>query len=302
VKTINTKSKTNPNTLLVKIHDEFPSLTWDTYKYIASGWDHEVIVLDNSIVFRFPNDNEYRASLAIEIKVLRQLQTLVQASIPNYTFVARDMSFAGYPIVAGEALSKSRFYMLSETDREVIAKQLANLLSSLHMANDKGLDSSKVASSYMPNEQAEVKALASKHLPKALSKDDYRIVEVILEQVDDLLLKSNPISFIHGDVYSDHLLWDEQHQKLGLIDFSDMSIADPAIDFAELYEYGKSFMEIVYQHYTAPKDKTFLQRAWIYQRWIGVFMMTDYFVHSKTSFNVARQTFDGVKTGLISVS
>jgi aminoglycoside phosphotransferase (APT) family kinase protein len=105
-----------------------------------------------------------------------------------------------------------------------------------------------------------------------------------------------PKVFLHGDIYSTHLLWDSKDKKLGLIDFSDMNIGDPAFDFAELYEYGQEFIEQVYKLYKGPKDDSFLERAWIYQRWVGVFMMINHFETHKTSFEVARQTFDRVKS------
>jgi aminoglycoside 2''-phosphotransferase len=82
---------------------------------------------------------------------------------------------------------------------------------------------------------------------------------------------------------------------LGIIDFSDMTRDDPARDFAEIYEYGREFVQAVYDQYDGPKDRTFLDRAWIYQCWTAVFMMTDHFNYQKTSFDVARETFDRVR-------
>ncbi len=74
-----------------------------------------------------------------------------------------------------------------------------------------------------------------------------------------------------------------------------MCLGDPAVDFAEIFEYGKEFVEEVYSLYAGTKDATFLERAWQYQRWIGVNMMTDYFESQKTPFEVAKQTFDRAK-------
>ena len=65
--------------------------------------------------------------------------------------------------------------------------------------------------------------------------------------------------------------------------------------FAELYEYGEGFVKQAYGYYTGPKDESFLHRAKIYQKWVGVFMMSDHFVYHKTSFEEARETFDRTK-------
>jgi aminoglycoside phosphotransferase (APT) family kinase protein len=292
---LETKSISEPDALLNKIHVEFPDLTWKTYTHVTDGWDHEVIILDDRLVFRFPNDNQYATLLKTEVEVLSKLQSIVQSNIPNYSYIAKDCSFAGYPIVPGEILTKANFDKLNENTVHIMARQMASLLSSLHTAQDKKLNLKDVPLSYMPKDQIEIRELASKYLPTTLSSEDYQKVQVILADVDDILVTPGPISFIHGDVYSNHLLWDDRAQKLGIIDFSDMSIADPAIDFAELYEYGQSFLEEVYEYYTAPKDDTFLSRAWTYQCWVAVYMMTDHFVYHKTSFEVARKTFDRVK-------
>jgi aminoglycoside phosphotransferase (APT) family kinase protein len=292
-----TKSSNDPDLLLGKIHVEFPELEWKSHVLITDGWDHEVIILDNKIVFRFPNDASYANSLAAEVDILSRLQPLVQANIPNYTYVANDNSFAGYSIVPGKSLTKENFNTLDDTIVQNVAKQIASLLSTLHTAGKAGLDLTNVPSSYMPDDQVEVKKLAARHLAETLNPSDYQLVETILNDVDTLLAQSKPTTFIHGDVYSNHLFWDDASQRLGLIDFSDMTIADPAIDFAELYEYGKPFVEMVFSYYEAPKDETFLARAWVYQQWVGVYMMTDHFVCHKTSFDVARETFDRVKLG-----
>ena len=71
--------------------------------------------------------------------------------------------------------------------------------------------------------------------------------------VDVLLATDLPEVVVHNDVYSRHLLWDDAAARLGVIDFSDMCLGDPAVDFAELYEYGEAFVRarlgiVVLQH------------------------------------------------------
>ena len=51
-------------------------------------------------------------------------------------------------------------------------------------------------------------------------------------------------------------------------------------------------MQRIYDLYTGPKDADFLKRAWIYDLWTGVYMLADHFEYGKTSFEVARETFD----------
>jgi aminoglycoside phosphotransferase (APT) family kinase protein len=283
--------------LLKRINNEFPELSWRSYKHITVGWDHDVIILDDNIVFRFPNDDQYAVSLSMEIEVLRRLKPLVKINIPNYVYIAKDNSFAGYPIVPGGLLSKELFDHIGISQRTEITRQLAETLTILHTLILKGQNFEIVPGTYMYKDQKEIKLQADQYLGKVLADRERATVNNILGKVDDLLDHPLPVTFIHGDVYSQHLLWDEHTTQLGLIDFSDMARADPAIDFAELYEYGEAFVCEVYDAYKGPKDDTFLDRAWIYQCWVGVYMLTDYFVYHKTSFEVARQTFDRIKLG-----
>jgi aminoglycoside phosphotransferase (APT) family kinase protein len=282
----------SPQALLALIHDNFPDLRWQDYRVNNEGWDHEVVILDNEVVFRFPNDDDYRDALRTEIDVLKLLKPLSSVAIPDYTYIPKTVAFAGYPMIPGEVLSKKAFDSLSELDRLDIAKQLAGLLSTMHTLIRNGYDVSAVPLSYVKEDQQAIKQLAAQHFGAVLSVSERDTVQKILADVDALLTRQLPEVLIHGDVYSNHLLWDSKTNVLGLIDFSDMTRGDPAIDFAELYEYGSSFVRAVYDQYTGLKDDTFLERAWQYQRWVGVYMMSDYFVYHKTSFEVARQTFD----------
>lgn len=285
----------SPETLLQRIRAIFPDLVWDSYRYIDEGWDHEVLILDQKLVFRFPNDDEYFKQLYGETQALKRLKTFVSVQIPDYTYIAPDHSFAGYPYIPGQPLHRDLFDSLRPDARKLIAEQLASLLSAMHQLVGQGHDFTLVMPSDMKEQQARIKTQAKQYLPAVLSAEDFATIKDIMAETDRLLALTLPTVLIHGDIYNNHLLWDEVTKQLGAIDFSDMNLGDPAFDFAELYEYGESFVQEVYSYYTAPKDATFLSRAWTYQRWVAVFMLVDHFISNKTSFAIARETFDRVK-------
>lgn len=284
----------DPTVLLQRIVSEFPEISWNAYRYIDEGWDHEVIILDEEIVFRFPTDEEYTDKLKDEIKILKTIESKINIAIPSYTYISKAGDFAGYKIVPGETITKEYFDTLRPEDRTNIIKQLAAFLSAIHLLRTDEGDLTLVSQSYLPADQAEIKQRLPE-LKKVLTGEEYKIVEEILVEIDDLLTQPLPSTFIHNDIYDRHLFWDDQKRKLGLIDFSDMSMGDPAMDFGQLYEYGVEFVDELYKYYEGPKDDTFLDRAWKYQKWNAVYMMTDYFEMHKTSFEVARETFDRVK-------
>jgi aminoglycoside phosphotransferase (APT) family kinase protein len=284
-----------PQALLARLAAEFPELSWQSYEYVDRGWDHEVLILDGRLVFRFPNDDLYLRRLRAEVEILERIGPLAAVRVPRYAHVAADGSFAGYPLVPGVALTKQHFDSLPVDERAEIARQLAGLLSLIHTFAGSQIDFAMVAASDLEDSQAEIKAQARARLPAVLSRRDMALVEEIIADSD--LLLAEPISpvLIHGDIYGEHLLWDAREQRLGVIDFSDMNLGDAAFDFAELHEYGDNFVNDVYRRYDGPKDVRFIERSWRYLRWVAVYMMTDHFIYHKTSFETARATFDLVK-------
>src|SRR6266700_1546041 len=232
----------NPDILQKRIKATFPNLSWSSYRYIDDGWDHEVLILDEKLVFRFPNDADYAESLETEITVLKQLGTLTKVRIPHYSYIAPDFSFAGYQIVEGKQLSVPLFQSLNAEEKSIISTQLADLISMMHNLLSQGHDFSIIPLSDMRDEQPTLKEQAEKNLKPLLNPDEYSEVEQILADTDQLLQRDLPTVLLHGDLYSSHFLWHAASKQLGVIDFSDMNRGDPAFDFAELYEYGEEFV------------------------------------------------------------
>lgn len=284
--------------LLGRIRARFPDLAWTDARLIDTGWDHEVVVLDERVVFRFPNERYYLDVLGVEIAVLDALRGRVEAATPHYRYVALEDGFAGYPMISGSALTGSAFPALGEADRERFTAQLAGVLTALHTTTAAEIDVGAVPPSELPEEHEQVAEVARAQLPKLLSRREMTVVEGILDDATDLLVAAPPTTvLLHGDVYPEHLLWDPAARRLGLIDFSDLCTGDPAFDFAEIGEYGEDFRAAVFDRYAGPKDGGLLERARRYERWVAVYMLTDHFLVGKTSFTVAREMFDHLGLG-----
>jgi aminoglycoside phosphotransferase (APT) family kinase protein len=282
---------------LERIAAAFPDLTWSRARRITEGWDHVVVVLDDALVFRFPQEAPYAEALGREVEILGHLAPLLPVRIPRYDRVAPDGSFAGYPLLPGRTLRPEVLASLDGSARDALVDQLAGFLSALHTAPVPGTPLERVPASYLVEDQQDVRHAAATHLPDVLTAEELGEVERILAEVDALLAHDLPEVVVHNDVYSRHLLWDDDDGRLGVIDFSDMCRGDPAVDFAELHEYGDAFVRAVHERYTGPRDPGLLDRAWTYQCWIGVYMLTDHFDVGKTSWEVARETFDRVRRG-----
>lgn len=252
--------------LLKKIHKEFPKLKWKSAKRNSSGWDHHVIILDNKYVFRFPGDKEYSNILKTEIPLLNFLRGKVNIKIPLYEYIPKDISFAGYKLLPGKRFSKSIFQKLTTTERAILAKQIAKFLSALHnmpLSKFKRFNLSKVEPK---SEYNNLINQYKKHARDKLKKGDQQIIEKFLDDLK-LFLDFPHLTFTHSDIHHDNALFNPDTKKLSaIIDFSDRTINDPALDFNQFWLYGEKFVTEIYKHYLGPKDKHFLLRSRIYYK------------------------------------
>ena len=68
---------------------------------------------------------------------------------------------------------------------------------------------------------------------------------------------------VHSDLAAEHILLDpETRQVTGIIDWSEIAIGDPAIDFAGMFHWGDAdFTKAVLSHYHGASDEELLGRA-----------------------------------------
>ena len=228
---------------LRRIREEFPDVTWTSHRYLTHGWDHAVLILDEALVFRAPKAQAYRDALPKEARLLRYLQPRVDVGIPDYVFEPADGSFAGYRLLAGRELDAVTFGRLSETEKERIAEQLATFLSALHetpksVARDCG------ASEQDPRKDHEdlVRDVETLAYPR-LAPREVDVIRAFLTELAAEVNPTRPTVLVHGDLDGEHILWDAENEQVNIIDFSDRSIGDPALDFAGLPAYGRDFAQ-----------------------------------------------------------
>jgi hypothetical protein len=68
---------------------------------------------------------------------------------------------------------------------------------------------------------------------------------------------------VHSDLAAEHILLDPAtHQVTGIIDWSEISVGDPAIDFAGMFHWGGlDFLNAVLSHYRHHLDAGLRERA-----------------------------------------
>ena len=276
---------------LKQIREEFPQLKWSRYVDTTNGWDHYVFILDNRVVFRIPKDKGYADKLIDEIQLLSYLGKKLQVNMPVYKFVSKKKSLAGYPIVTGRVIKPSVFKHLSASEKEIIAKQIADFLSTLHSTPKSIITKYNVEYADKKKEYERLVRETKKFLFPRLHKHEVEQIKEYFKHLKSALGHKYSNVLSHGDFSFEHILWDSSIKKVGVIDFSDRAFTDPASDFFGLCEYGQKFLERVYSLYTGKKDKHFLDRSRLYFKRIPLSMMKHGLTDKNCTFKAGYEMF-----------
>ena len=182
--------------------------------------------------------------------------------IPNYSYIAKNLSFAGYNIIQGVSVSRERHKRLVKKEKDFMAMQLAEFLNELHsssieVAKKCGVEDTGLA------EHKKFKIELNKYLLPKLKKQEREDVKNFLDKLETIYPLKNKV-LTHGDLARNNFLMKDRKIS-GVIDFSDMTINDPAIDFNDLWDYGEKFVKNVYEKYQK-KDEELLYRSKLYYK------------------------------------
>ena len=255
-----------PDKYLAKIRNEFPDIKWNKFKYLTHGWDNNVIVLDQKIVFRFPKSDQYLKRFKSELKMMKFLDGKFDLKIPKYEFVSSNKDFGGYQMIKGVEMTASRFKRLNKKQKELIAVQLGKFLTQMHktpvkFAKKIGYKEEKGGYWWSKENTKNIFSAIQKTLLPRLTKKEVVWIENEFKNYLSLQFPSK-ITVIHSDFAADHILINPKTGKLeGIIDFSDIELGDAALDFSGLWTYGTELVKQVMDNYDRPKDKDFLERS-----------------------------------------
>ena len=249
---------------LQKIKNNFPQISWEKYRILTHGFDHVVIILDEKIIFRFPKAKEYKSEFENETQLLNYLKKKVKVGIPEYTYISKNKSLAGYKILSGRELTATRFRKLSVLEKEKLAKQIADFLTSLHTTTKSIITKYNIHTENPRKEHSKFVRDTKKLVFPRLNKKEVQIIENYFSELKNALDHTFSNALLHNDLTSAHILWDNKKNQVNIIDFSDRAFGDPASDFAGLWEYGSKFVKNVYRLYQGKKDNTLLYRSQLY--------------------------------------
>jgi aminoglycoside 2''-phosphotransferase len=254
------------------IQRNFPHIALHKVQLITRGWDSLVVDVNDEFIFRFPMRDDVVKQLELEQHVLPELASTLSTPIPHFNALGHgDASypymFVGYRKLHGVSLEDKT---ISQQQLLALVPALATFLHKLHS---------------FPLAQA-VQAGVQEHTPEQwraryqeryvdLQKRVFPLLNGELcaksEQLwrDFLDTRANFVfqpTLIHCDLGSEHILCEPERGVLtGIIDWGDITIGDPALDFVGLHwRGGRDFVQNVLAHYQGTIDAAFWQRMDFY--------------------------------------
>lgn len=232
---------------------------------IGGGWANWTFDLDGDLIVRFPRNDSVALATHRELLLLAELARSLSFSVPDPTHVAtwRDRPFFAYRRIAGRPLTSGQ--------RDVhLAGEIGRMLGELHrFPVDRAADllrlgePSKVWQDRYEDLWRTVSDVALPELDRDLADEVRRHFVTFVENPPEF-----PICLIHNDLGPMHVLVDDvARTPVGLIDFEDASVGDPAVDLTPLVAaLGSSALPAL----VGERDmgSRLADRLWFY-RWMG---------------------------------
>ncbi len=247
-----------------------PELKLASARRFGEGWDFELWEANGELLFRFPKRAYCAEALVIEAKLLRELAPALDTPIPEPVHVsdgvdAFPMPFFSYRFLPGEPLGTT-------PDGGDIATETGAFLSELHRfpaqrATELGVRTYTAQS--WRDDYVAFRERTDNEVTCLLSPDERQIVATFWDSFldDNRNFQFRPV-LIHADLGLEHLLVDgDRTRLLGVIDFGDARIGDPALDFVV---FNGTFGDAVLAAYDGEIDETFEYRSRAYLQ-IGPF-------------------------------
>jgi aminoglycoside phosphotransferase (APT) family kinase protein len=207
---------------LLRTH--FPGLEFRDARIVEDGWDSVVLDLDDEWIVRFPRRKEVERWVEREITLLPELAPTLPVAIPHFEFVARNgLVGVGYRKLPG---SPARTGLDDRTGQD-----LGRFLTALHSfpverARALGIPCFD-PTAWMERFSALRTDFRQRVFPLLLPSERER-AETVFSRVPDLDFV--PV-LIHSDLGPEHVLC-RGGRVIGVIDWSDARVGDPALDLA----------------------------------------------------------------------
>ncbi|MGG4267161.1 phosphotransferase [Peribacillus simplex] len=231
---------------------QFPEIELKEIKQLGEGFDNTVIQINGQFVFRFPRRPIAVTLIQVENQLLPSIAGTLPLDIPEPIFFGKPSTiypypFTGYKIVKGHLPVEG-----SAANKIESAKRFAHFLKVLHSfpvdkARNLGVQPDGLRRLDVSFRKESLMENVSNLLKLEFFEQAHTVIDFV-ERLGDLDVQ-HPSSLVHGDIHIRNVLLDDEGVLAGIIDWGDVHVGNPAIDFSFLYSYfpkeaRQSFFEI----------------------------------------------------------
>ena len=181
---------------------------------VDDGFDFKVVILDDRWVVRIPRRKQVLPAFEQEIVLLPELARVLPVAVPQFEHVSHDPPFVVYPLIRGDPLVRE--------DPDGVRA----FLEALHGLRTDVLPPTDWIAVYR-DQCGEFERLV---LP-LLGVDERSRAEALFSEVETLTGFEPCVT--HSDLGAEHLLIHDG-KLVGVIDWGDARLGDPALDYAWL--------------------------------------------------------------------
>ena len=253
---------------------KYPEFSGSSFESDDSGWTNYAVKADGKYIFRFPRNDEAYKAIDKEYTILKLLNDKLPGNIrvPQYIYssLEQDIPYVGYRLIEGRFLTKDVFDSLTKEEKRRTLDYMAEFLNILHSVDYSVLN----LSSTDPGEKyksfySKIQRVCFPHFDNELKGLTVKLFENFF---GDPSMQDYVPTLVHGDLSEDHILITKD--GVGIIDFGDLMVFDPAYDFIWAYLCDTDFFQDLIHKYEGNKDA--------------------YFEHRIRDFHMIRPPYDGI--------
>ncbi|MEI5906427.1 aminoglycoside phosphotransferase family protein [Bacillus spongiae] len=236
------------------------------------GQNNDVIIVNNSLVFRFPKYKKGIVQLQRETKILQYIKSIITTPIPNPIYQSFEelvpgKVFTGYKLIDGVPMLKECFTDVKSDELEGLASQLVSFLVELHSISEEKVGRDLKLKVLSPREEMNnlYERIRDKLFPYVRKEAQKEITQSFEKFLNGEAFSNLDVTLIHGDFGANNILWNPETRKIsGIIDFGGSELGDPAYDFAGiLSSYGEEFLRMCINLY--PNGNEIYERVKFYK-------------------------------------
>jgi aminoglycoside 2''-phosphotransferase len=252
---------------VTQISRAYPELRIHSVRPLTnSGQFSKVIIINDSLIFRFPRSQSVAQGMTREVNILRAVKGPGSLPIPDPIYVHTDpqsntVMFMGYALLAGEPMTADMLVHQAEAVVQPLAKQLADFLRELHAIPPAALDLDLPVEGTRDEWLKLYEAFREKLYPFIRPDAQAQVRSSFETALNDLALWHFTPVLRPGDFGTSHSLYDPRTMPVtGIIDCGLGALGDPAQDLSAGCSLGDNLMPYFLacypeMHATVPRVK-----------------------------------------------